>query len=217
MIASFQDPLAYLLLATFHSWTPGMLDEASASCRKGSVCFWICFWDECHEVFVNVLMPFRRYGSIFSIMVGTKPLVVLNSYKLIKEALSKAEFSGRPNMFSGTFFQKGKTGVCTTEGSTWESQRSFLHSQMAQFASSKAFQVSVYCTTRVCQYIIHLHFWQEVVMDEIDDMKLELTKKVGEPVGLAYYLNVSLINCLWTIVSGRRLHAQQQVLPTWNV
>ena len=86
-------------------------------------------------------MPLRRYGSIFSIMVGTKPLVVLNSYKLIKEALSKAEFSGRPNMFSGTFFQKGKTGVCTTEGSTWESQRSFLHSQMAQFASSKAFQV----------------------------------------------------------------------------
>lgn len=142
----------------------------------------------------NVGRSFRllseRYGSIFSIMVGTKPLVVLNSYKLIKEALSKAEFSGRPNMFSGTFFQKGKTGVCTTEGSTWESQRSFLHSQMAQFASSKAFQ--------------------EVVMDEIDDMKLELTKKVGEPVGLAYYLNVSLINCLWTIVSGRRLHAQQQ-------
>ena len=49
-------------------------------------------------------------------------------------------------------------------------------------------------------------------MDEIDDMKLELSKKVGEPVGLSYYLNVGIINCLWTIVSGRRLHAQQQVL-----
>ena len=48
-------------------------------------------------------------------------------------------------------------------------------------------------------------------MDEIDDMKLELSKKVGEPVGLSYYLNVGIINCLWTIVSGRRLHAQQQV------
>ena len=49
-------------------------------------------------------------------------------------------------------------------------------------------------------------------MDEIDDMKLELSKKVGEPVGLSYYLNVGIINCLWTIVSGRRLHAQQQVI-----
>jgi len=142
----------------------------------------------------NVGRSFRilsqKYGSVFSIMVGTKPLVVLNSYKTIKEAFARSELSGRPNIFSGTFFQKGKTGVCTTEGPTWHSQRSFLHTQMVKFASTKAFQ--------------------EVVMDEIDDMKLELSKKVGEPVGLAYYFNVCLINCLWTIVSGRKLHPQQQ-------
>lgn len=47
-------------------------------------------------------------------------------------------------------------------------------------------------------------------MDEIDDIKIDLAKKIGEPIGLAYRLNVSLINILWTIVSGRRLHAQQQ-------
>jgi hypothetical protein len=39
-----------------------------------------------------------------------RKVVVLNSYPLIKEAFSRKEFSGRPNMFSGTFFQKGKTG-----------------------------------------------------------------------------------------------------------
>ena len=44
-------------------------------------------------------------------MVGMKPLVVLNSYPLIKEAMAKKELSGRPNIFSGTFFQKGKTGI----------------------------------------------------------------------------------------------------------
>ena len=87
----------------------------------------------------------KKYGDIFSIMVGTRPLVILNSYKLIKEATSRQEFSGRPNIFSGTFFQKGKTGVTTTEGPTWEAQRAFLHSQMVQFASSKAFQVLTYC------------------------------------------------------------------------
>ena len=53
----------------------------------------------------------RRYGDIVSIMVGMKPLVVLNSYPLIKEAMAKKELSGRPNIFSGTFFQKGKTGI----------------------------------------------------------------------------------------------------------
>jgi hypothetical protein len=52
----------------------------------------------------------NKYGDIFSIFLGTRPVVVLNSWKLIKEAFSMREFSGRPNMFSGTFFQKGKTG-----------------------------------------------------------------------------------------------------------
>ena len=39
-----------------------------------------------------------------------KPLVVLNSWSAIKEAMAMKELSGRPGMFSGTFFQKGKTG-----------------------------------------------------------------------------------------------------------
>ena len=52
----------------------------------------------------------KRYGDIFSIMVGTKPLVILNSWPLIKEAMAKKELAGRPSIFSGTFFQKGKTG-----------------------------------------------------------------------------------------------------------
>ena len=52
----------------------------------------------------------KRYGDIFSIMVGMKPLVVLNSWSTIREAMAMKELSGRPGMFSGTFFQKGKTG-----------------------------------------------------------------------------------------------------------
>ena len=51
------------------------------------------------------------YGDIFSIFLGTKTMVVLNSWPLIKEAFSKKEFSGRQSMFSGTFFQKGNKGM----------------------------------------------------------------------------------------------------------
>ena len=35
-------------------------------------------------------------------------------------------YTGRPGNFSGTFFQKGKTGISTTEGKYWKSQREFL-------------------------------------------------------------------------------------------
>ena len=52
----------------------------------------------------------KKYGDIFSIFLGTKPVVILNSWPVIKEAFGRKEFNGRPNMFSGTFYQKGKTG-----------------------------------------------------------------------------------------------------------
>ena len=68
----------------------------------------------------------KKYGDIFSLFVGRTPVVVLNSYDLIKSSFERMEFSGRPGNFSGTFFQKGKTGISTTEGKHWKAQREFL-------------------------------------------------------------------------------------------
>ena len=69
----------------------------------------------------------QKYGDIFSIFIGQTLVVVLNSYEIIKEAFAKTEFAGRPGNFSGTFFQKGKTGITTTEGKHWNIQREFLY------------------------------------------------------------------------------------------
>jgi hypothetical protein len=44
--------------------------------------------------------------------IGKKLQTIFSS----QEAFEKEEFSGRPGNFSGTFFQKGKTGITTTEG-----------------------------------------------------------------------------------------------------
>lgn len=135
----------------------------------------------------------KKYGDIFSIFLGTKPVVVLNSWKVIKEAFERKEFNGRPNMFSGTFYQKGKTGISTTEGETWELQRNFLHSQIVDFVKGKKAQG-----------------FHDIIMDEVYDIKMELSKKVGEPMAPSYIINISIINILWNIASGRRLHNQQQ-------
>lgn len=37
----------------------------------------------------------QKYGDIFSLFLGTKAVVVLNSWASIKEAFSKKEFSGK--------------------------------------------------------------------------------------------------------------------------
>jgi hypothetical protein len=56
---------------------------------------------------LNILFAF---DIVFAII--QKLQTILSS----QEAFEKEEFSGRPGNFSGTFFQKGKTGITTTEG-----------------------------------------------------------------------------------------------------
>ena len=56
-----------------------------------------------------------------------------------------------------------KLGICTTEGKTWELHRDFFHEQMRTFLdeNGKGKQGFV-----------------EVIMDEIDDIRIDLAKKV---------------------------------------
>lgn len=140
----------------------------------------------------------EKYGDIFSVFIGGTPVVVLNSYEVIKEAFGRPEFSGRPGNFSGTFFQKGKTGITTTEGGHWKRQRAFLTEYLERL-------------TDVAGGNLGFH---DSMSDEVMDLKLDLTKKLSEPIAVSYKLNVCIINILWNIGCGRRLHAQQQEFQT---
>jgi len=139
----------------------------------------------------------QKYGDIFSIFIGQTPVVVLNSFDLIKEALSKTEFAGRPGNFSGTFFQKGKTGITTTEGKHWTLQREFLASHLQSLTSGKGYKG-----------------FEEVILDEVSDLKMEFSKKKNEPIAVSYKVNVGVMNILWNLACGRKLHAQQQEFQT---
>jgi len=134
----------------------------------------------------------KKFGDIFSIYVGNIPVVVLNNYDIIKATFERQEFSGRPGNFSGTFFQKGKTGISTTEGKHWREQRNFLvdHVDTITGPGHKALE--------------------EVVLDEVDDLKIDWSKKEGEAVAVSHKVNVGILNILWSLTCGRKLHSQQQ-------
>ena len=138
----------------------------------------------------------EKHGDIYSVFIGTTPVVVLNSWEVIKDAFQRPEFSGRPGNFSGTFFQKGKTGITTTEGSHWKNQRSFLVDYLHKVSGPEC------------------RGFQDIMMDEVTDLKLDLTKKLSEPIAVSYKLNVCIINILWNLACGRKLHAQQQEFQT---
>merc|ERR1719216_530319 len=51
---------------------------------------------------------------------------------------------------------------------------------------------------------------EDVVLDEVEDLKIWLRKKEGESLALSYKLNVLVLNVLWSVTCGRKLHPQQQ-------
>jgi len=65
-----------------------------------------------------------KYGSIFTMKMGTTRFVVLSDYKLIKKAFAKQELSSRPQAIVSEIIEG--TGVINVEGKLWSSQRKFL-------------------------------------------------------------------------------------------
>merc|ERR1712198_71521 len=138
----------------------------------------------------------KKYGDIFSLFVGRTPVVVLNNHELIKSSFERMEFAGRPGNFSGTFFQKGKTGITTTEARHWSTQREFLMKHLESLTGPGAKAL------------------EDVVLDEVTDLKMGFAKKEGEALAISYKMNVGILNILWNIACGRKLHAQQQEFQT---
>jgi cytochrome P450 family 2 subfamily D len=86
--------------------------------------------------------------------------------------------------------------VTTTEGKHWMVQRDFLTKYLDTITGSA-----------------HKGL-EDVVLDEVFDLKMDLSKKEGEAVTVSYKMNISILNILWSLVCGRKLHAQQQEFQT---
>lgn len=81
----------------------------------------------------------RKYGSVYSIFLGNKLIVVLSGFQAVKEALVNhaAEFSDRPNdpVFQKMFKNKGIVAV--PYGKQWKEQRKFALMALRNFGVGK--------------------------------------------------------------------------------
>lgn len=95
----------------------------------------------------------KKYGSVFSLRLGSELIVVLSDHRVIREAFRREEFTSRPdndfmklldgygtssfNSPSLDFYLKLNDWICTgivnTEGKMWKEQRRFLHERLRHF------------------------------------------------------------------------------------
>uniref|UniRef100_A0A3Q3LF53 Cytochrome P450 1A n=1 Tax=Mastacembelus armatus TaxID=205130 RepID=A0A3Q3LF53_9TELE len=82
----------------------------------------------------------KRYGDVFQIQIGTRPVVVLCGSETVRHALIKQgdDFSGRPDLYSFQFINEGKSlAFSTDQAGVWRVRRKLAYSALRTFATLK--------------------------------------------------------------------------------
>lgn len=80
----------------------------------------------------------KRYGDVFQIQIGTRPVVVLSGNETVRQALIKQGdvFAGRPDLYSFRFINDGKSlSFSTDQAGVWRARRKLAYSALRSFST----------------------------------------------------------------------------------
>ncbi|KAJ7327062.1 hypothetical protein JRQ81_016821 [Phrynocephalus forsythii] len=151
-----------------------MVSEATAASRPPSV----------HVVLTNLA---RIYGRIFSLFVGSCPLIVLSDFEAVRDALvHQAEvFSDRPSIPIVAILTQKKGVVFAPYGPVWKKQRKFSHSTLRHFGLGK-------------------HSLEPKIIEEFKYVKEEILKYGKEPFNPFPIIGNAVSNVISSLALGRR-------------
>nr|ADR30129.1 cytochrome P4501A [Pterygoplichthys sp. TEMP-2010] len=153
----------------------------------------------------------KRYGPIFQVQIGMRPVVVLGGKEVIHQALIKQgdEFSGRPDLYSFKFINNGKSlAFSSDQVNVWRTRRKLAHSALRSFAILKDPSGQYSCT-------LEMHISKEA---------LYLVKRLHEVMEADgcfdpfRHIVVSVANVICGMCFGRRYsHDDQELLGFVNL
>lgn len=80
----------------------------------------------------------KRYGDVFQIQIGMRPVVVLSGLETVRQALVKQgeDFSSRPDLYSFRFINDGKSlAFSTDKAGVWRARRKLAYSALRTFST----------------------------------------------------------------------------------
>lgn len=80
----------------------------------------------------------KRYGDVFQIQIGMRPVVVLSGNETVRQALIKQgdEFAGRPDLYSFKYISDGKSlAFSTDQAGVWRARRKLAYSALRSFST----------------------------------------------------------------------------------
>ncbi|XP_037676416.1 cytochrome P450 2F5 isoform X2 [Choloepus didactylus] len=138
----------------------------------------------------------EEYGSVYTVHLGPRRVVVLSGYQAVKEALvdQGEEFSGRGNYPVFFNFTKGN-GIAFSNGDRWKALRRFSVQILRNFGMGKR---SI----------------EERILEEGKFLLAELRKMEGEPFDPTFVLSRSVSNIICSVIFGSRFDYDDERLLT---
>ncbi|XP_033016165.1 cytochrome P450 2U1 [Lacerta agilis] len=129
----------------------------------------------------------KIYGSIFSLFVGSRPLIILSDFEAVRDALvNQAEvFSDRPSVPLVALISKRKGVVFAPYGPVWKKQRKFSHSTLRHFGLGK-------------------HSLEPKIIEEFKYVKAEILKHGDKKFNPFPIIGNAVSNVICSMAFGRR-------------
>ncbi|XP_018422652.1 PREDICTED: cytochrome P450 2G1-like [Nanorana parkeri] len=139
-----------------------------------------------HKLLVALEKYREKYGPIFTVYFGSRPVVILCGYDLGKEALieQKDTFSARGKIPMTEYVLNG-FGITATNGERWKQMRRFALTSLRNFGMGK-------------------RPIDERIQEEAHFLGEEFSKTKGEPFDPTFLLSCAVSNIICSIVFGRR-------------
>nr|BAC87834.1 Cytochrome P450 1A [Pseudopleuronectes yokohamae] len=147
----------------------------------------------------------KRYGHVFQIQIGMRPVVVLSGSETVRQALIKQgdEFAGRPDLYSFRFINEGKSlAFSTDQAGVWRARRKLAYSALRSFSKLEG-------TTPEYSCVLEEHICKE---GEYLIKRLNTVMKADGSFDPFRHIVVSVANVICGMCFGRRYDHDDQEL-----
>lgn len=153
----------------------------------------------------------KRYGDVFQIQIGMRPVVVLSGSETVRQALIKQgdEFASRPDLYTFSFINDGKSlAFSTDQAGVWRARRKLAYSALRSFSTLEG-------TTPEYSCILEEHICKE---GEYLIKQLNTVMKADGSFDPFRHIVVSVANVICGMCFGRRYdHDDQELLRLVNL
>lgn len=164
-----------------------------------------------NKPYLSLTAMSKRYGPVFQIQIGMRPVVVLSGNDMVRQALIKQgeEFAGRPDLYSFQFINDGKSlAFSTDQAGVWRARRKLAYSALRSFSTleGKTPEYSCMLEEHICkegEYLIK---------------QLNNVMKADGSFDPFRHIVVSVANVICGMCFGRRYdHNDQELLSLVNL